>query len=106
MRALTRAPQGCPGASRGGSSVRTENSPEVAAFLAKRQTEEAPQIYRERGKVAAFPNAGLKAQSGRRQFRVRGLQKGRGEGLWAVRTDNLPQGFRIVWRPQHAPPPA
>src|ERR1039457_606498 len=43
----------------------------VTAFVEKMQTEAAQVIYRLRGAVAEFPNAGLKAKIGLRAFRVR-----------------------------------
>lgn len=95
--------QCCPGSRHARALVRTENSPAVAAFLEKMQTEEARKIYRQRGKVAEFTHAWLKAKIGLRQFRVRGLKKVLCEVLWAALTYNLQQWFRLVWRPQRAP---
>ena len=90
--------QCCPQASRGRRLVRSEKVPEVAAFVAKMQTEAARQIYRRRGAVAEFSNLWLKAKLGLRQFRVRGLQKVRCEALWACLTYNIQQWVRLRWR--------
>jgi transposase len=87
--------QCCPQTSRGRQLVRTEKTPEVAAFLAQMQTERARQIYRRRGAVAEFSNLWLKAKLGLRQFRVRGLKKVRCEVLWACLTYNLQQWIRL-----------
>jgi transposase len=105
-RACASRPQGCPTSQQGRTIVRTENSPEVAAFLEKMQTPEAQKIYRQRARVAEFTHAWLKAKIGLRQFRVRGLKKVLCETLWAALTYNLQQGFRIVWRPQQLTAPA
>jgi hypothetical protein len=77
---------------------RSENVPVVTAFVEKMQTEAAQVIYRLRGAVAEFPNAGLKAKIGLRQFRVRGLKKVRCETLWACLAYNLSQGVRLRWK--------
>jgi len=105
-RACASRPQCCLTRQQGRTIVRTENSPEVAAFLEKMQTPEAQKIYRERARVAEFTPAWLKAKIGLRQFRVRGLKKVLCETLWAALTYNLQQGFRIVWRPQPLTAPA
>jgi transposase len=97
-RACPFRPQCCGQTSRGRQLVRTEKTPEVAAFLAKMQTETARQIYRRRGAVAEFSNLWLKAKLGLRQFRVRGLQKVRCEALWACLTYNIQQWIRLRWR--------
>ena len=78
--------------------VRREEAPAVAAFRAKMQTEEAKQIYRQRGGVAEFPNAWIKAKIGLRQFRLRGLIKVSIEATWACLTYNLQQWVRLRWR--------
>src|ERR1019366_10704073 len=62
--------KGCGGAA-ARRIFRSENVPVVTAFVEKMQTEAAQVIYRLRGAVAEFPNAGLKAKIGLRQFRVR-----------------------------------
>jgi len=97
-RACPFRPQCCGQTSRGRQLVRSEKTPEVAAFLAKMQTERARQIYRRRGAVAEFSNLWLKAKLGLRQFRVRGLQKVRCEALWACLTYNIQQWIRLRWR--------
>jgi hypothetical protein len=82
--------------------VRTEEAPAVAAFRTKMQTEEAKQIYRQRGAVAEFPNAWIKAKIGLRQFRLRGLLKVTMEVLWACLTYNVEQWIRLCWRREAA----
>ena len=91
--------QCCPQvAAKGRTIVRAEESPPVAAFAAKMQTEEAKQIYRHRGRWAEFPNAWIKDKIGLRQFRLRGLTKVRMEALWACVTYNIQQWIRLRWR--------
>ena len=85
--------------------LRAENLPVVAAFVEKMQTEAAKTIYRMRAAVAEFPHAWLKAKSGLRQFRVRGLKKVRCEALWACLAYNLAQWVRLRWRVQQAAAP-
>jgi hypothetical protein len=105
-RACASRPQCCPRSRRGRTIVRTENSPEVAAFLEKMQTPEAHEIYRQRGRGAEFTHAWRKAKIGLRQFRVRGLKKVLCETLWAALTYNLQQWFRLVWGPRQLTAPA
>lgn len=83
---------------RGRSLTRTEEAPEVRAFAQKMQTPEAKAIYRQRGAVAEFPNAGLKAKLGLRQFHLRGLAKVLLEVLWAALAYNLAVWTRLSWR--------
>ena len=91
--------QCCPGNQHHGRSVvRAVHSLEVRQFAEKMQTEEAKAIYRQRGAVAEFPNAWIKAKLGLRQFRLRGLLKVRLEVLWAALTYNIQQWIRLSWR--------
>lgn len=78
--------------------VRSENVPEVAAYLKKMPTAEARAAYRSRAPVAEFTNAWLKAKLGLRQFCVRGLKKARCEVLWASLTYNIQPWFRLCWK--------
>jgi len=78
--------------------VRAEEAPAVAAFRAKMQTEEAKQIYRQRGAVAEFPPAWIKEKLGLRQFRSRGQPKVTMEAMWASLTYNIQQWIRLRWR--------
>ena len=78
--------------------VREEEAAAVAAFRAKMQTDEARQIYRQRGAVAEFPNAWIKAKMGLRQFHLRGLRKVKMEAVWVCLTYNLQQWIRLRWR--------
>jgi hypothetical protein len=80
--------------------VREEEAPAVVAFRAKMATEEAKQIYQQRGAVAEFPNAWIKAKIGLRQFRSRGLIKVTMEATWACLTYNIQQWIRLRWRGQ------
>ena len=66
--------------------VRAEEVPAVAAFRVKMATQEAKQIYRQRGAVAEFPNAWIKTKIGLGQFRLRGLAKVTMETMWACLT--------------------
>lgn len=75
--------------------VRSESVPAVAAYVARRRTEEAQALYRWRAPVAEFSNLWLKAKLGLRQFCVRSLKKVRREALWAWLTYNIQQGFRL-----------
>jgi transposase len=92
--------QCCPGTKRGRSLVRSEQSPELAAFQAKMGTPEAQAIYKQRAGVAEFPNAWIKDKIGLRQFRLRGLVKVTLEALWACLTYNICQWIRLCWKPQ------
>ncbi len=78
--------------------VRGVDAPEVARFIAKMETEEAKQIYKQRGAVAEFPNAWIKEKIGLRQFRLRGLIKVGMEALWACFAYNIKQWIRLRWR--------
>jgi hypothetical protein len=82
--------------------MRTENVPAVAAYVEKMKTPEAQAIYRERKRVAEFPNLWIKEKLGLRRFRVRGLVKATCEALWACLTYNIQQWVRLRWRPQLA----
>jgi transposase len=82
--------------------VRGVDAPEVARFMAKMETEEAKQIYKQRGAIAEFPNAWIKDKIGLRQFRLRGLIKAGMEALWACLTYNIKQWIRLRWRPRWA----
>jgi len=94
--------QCCPQNTGGRMVVREEEAPAVAAFRAKMATEEAKQIYRQRGAVAEFPNAWIKAKIGLRQFRLRGLIKVKMEATWACLTYNIQQWIRLRGRGQPA----
>ncbi|MBM3302092.1 MAG: IS1182 family transposase, partial [Deltaproteobacteria bacterium] len=92
--------QCCPGTKRGRSVVRSEATPEIAAFQAKMETPEAQAIYKQRAGVAEFPNAWIKDKIGLRQFRLRGLVKVTLEAIWACLTYNICQWIRLCWKPQ------
>jgi transposase len=91
--------QCCPqNASKGRSITRAVEAPEVEAFAQKMQTEEAKGIYRQRGEIAEFPNAWIKAKLGLREFHVRTLAKVKLEVLWACLTYNIQQWIGARWR--------
>jgi transposase len=88
----------CPGnVHHGRSLIRTEEPPSIRQFTEKMQTQEAKNIYRQRGAVAEFPNAWIKEKLGLRQFRTRGLVKVGLEVLWAALTYNVQQWARLIW---------
>jgi transposase len=92
--------QCCPHTTKKGRSImRGELRPEVAALVAKMDTEEARTIYKLRGQIAEFPNAWIKAKLGLRQFRLRGLHKVGAEMMWACLTYNIQQWIRLRWNP-------
>ncbi len=74
-----------------------EEASAVVAFRAKMETEQAKQIYRQRGPVAEFQNAWIKAKIGLRQFRLRGLLKVSMEATWARLTYNIQQWIQLRW---------
>jgi len=86
----------------GRAIVRGVDDPVVVDHKEKMETEEAKQIYRQRGAVAEFPNAWIKDKIGLRQFRLRGLIKVGMELLWVCLTYNIKQWIRLCWRPQWA----
>jgi len=91
--------QCCPqNASKGRSITRAVEAPQVEAFAHKMQTDEAKGIYRQRGEIAEFPNAWIKAKLGLRQFHLRTLAKVKMEVLWACLTYNIQQWIRGCWR--------
>ncbi len=95
-------PQCCPSQShpiRGRLIVRSQNVPVVAAFVEKMKTPEAQAIYRQRKRIAEFPNLWIKEKLGLRRFRVRGLAKVRCEALWVCLTHNIQQWIRLRWKP-------
>lgn len=93
-------PSCCPRAPKGRSITRTENDPRVDAFIKKMKTDEAKAIYKQRGEVAEFPNACIKAKFGLRQFRLRGVVKAGIEALWACLTYNIKLWIRLCWKPR------
>ena len=78
--------------------LRKQDSPAVAAFKTKMQSEQARQLYRTRAQIAEFPHAWIKDKLGVRQFRLRGLQKVRVEAIWACLTYNIQQWLRLSWK--------
>lgn len=93
----------CPqSGTRGRCLRRAVEDPVVVAHGEKMQTQEAQEIYRQRGEVAEFPNAWIKEKIGLRQFRLRGLIKVGMEVVWACLAYNLKQWIRLCWRPRLA----
>lgn len=91
----------CPqSTTKGRAIVRGEDEPVVVAFNAKMETEEAKDIYRQRGSVAEFTIMWIKTKTGLRQFCVRGVNKVRMECIWACLSYNIKQWIRLSWRPQ------
>jgi hypothetical protein len=78
------------------SRLESEHAP-VARFRAKMASEEARQIYRQRGQVAEFPFACIKEKFGLRKFRVFGMAKARTEAMWACLAHNAMIWQRLVW---------
>ena len=79
--------------------VRKQDTPAVAAFRVKMQTEEAKRTYQTRAQIAEFPHAWIKEKIGFRRFRLRGRLKARTEAVWACLTYNIQQWLRLIWRP-------
>ena len=94
--------QCCPSSKSGRSLMRLENQSEVDSHAAKMQTEEAKQIYKQRGQTAEFPSAWIKEKLGLRRFRVGGLLKAGLELVWACLTYNIQQWIRLRWRTKWA----
>lgn len=102
-RACPFQPQCCPTSGKpiqGRRIVRSQNEPAVVAFVEKMKTPEAQAIYRQRKRIAEFPNLWIKEKLGLRRFRVRGLVKAGCEVLWACLTYNIQQWIRLRWRPK------
>lgn len=74
-----------------------EDAP-MANFREKMESEQAKQVYKQRGAVAEFPNAWIKEKLGLRKYRVRGLVKAGIETAWACLTYNVQQWVRLSWR--------
>jgi transposase len=92
----------CPGKAHMRTVVRRVDDPVLASFLTKMKTEEAKNIYKQRGAIAEFPHAWIKEKIGLRQFHLRGLLKVGIEALWACLTYNIQQWVRLCWRPSVA----
>ena len=94
----------CPQPKRGRTVSKLESeAPVVAAFRERMETDEAKEIYRQRGPIAEFPNAWIKERIGLRKFRLRGLVKAGTELLWACLTYNVMQWKRLCWKPAAVP---
>ncbi len=91
--------QCCPQNKKKGRAVRRSiEDPEVEAFRKKMETEEAREIYRQRGRWAEFPHAWIKEKMGLRKFHLRGLTKALVEMLWACLAYNIKQWIRLRWK--------
>jgi transposase len=85
----------CPRTRHGRSVQRSEPVPQVAAFCARMQTDEARAIYKTRSQVAEFPHLWIKEKLNLRRFRVRGLKSVTLECLWAALTYNIHHWIRL-----------
>jgi transposase len=91
--------QCCPQNRKKGRAVRRGiEDPEVEAFRKKMETEEAREIYRQRGRWAEFPHAWIKEKMGIRKFHLHGLEKTFVEMLWACLAYNIKQWIRLRWK--------
>lgn len=70
------------------------DTPGVAAWRARMQSEEAKTIYKERASTAECVNAQARNR-GLRQFLVRGLRKTRAVTLWYVLAHNMMRSFAL-----------
>jgi len=93
-------PSCSPTSRRGRMVCRIENDPEITAFLAKMETPQAKNIYKQRAEVAEFPNLWIKEKLGLRRFRLKGLQKAEMEARWACLTYNIKLWIRLCWKPR------
>lgn len=91
--------QCCPKSNRGRSLSRSDHDAAMAAHLARMQTDEVREIYKQRGQTAEFPIAWIKEKLGLRRFHVRGLLKAELETLWVVATYDIQQWMRHCWHP-------
>lgn len=87
----------CPGTKKGRSLIKAIEDPIVVAFKEKMKTEQAQQIYKQRGAIAEFSNAWLKSKIGLRQFCVQGIRKAQLELKWACMALNIQQWARLAW---------
>jgi len=74
--------------------------PEITAFLAKMETPQAKNIYKQRAEVAEFPNLWIKEKLGSGGFALKGLQKAEMEARWACLTYNIKLWIRLCWKPR------
>jgi transposase len=73
---------------------RASDTPGVADWRERMQTEEAKTIYKERASTAECVNA-IARNRGLRQFLVRGLRKTRAVALWYVLAHNMMRSFAL-----------
>jgi len=78
--------------------VRGVNHPLVEAFIKRMETEEAKQIYKQRGRWSEFSNCWIKEKFGLRKFCLRGMGKALIELLWACIAYNIKQWIRLRWQ--------
>lgn len=62
------------------------------------ETQEAKDIYKQRGPIAEFSNLWIKVKNGLRQFSVRGIEKVNSEIIWSTLTYNIQIWIRNCWR--------
>lgn len=90
----------CPTEPKAGRSIsRTVDSPAVAAFKKKMETEEAKKIYKQRGPLAEFSNLWIKSKLKLRQFVLQGLPKVNMEAIWACLATNIQKWIAQKWKP-------
>jgi hypothetical protein len=90
--------QCCAESTKGRSIVRAVEGPEMIAFRAKMETDDAKQRYGKRGQVAEFPHLWIKEKFSLRRFSLRGLAKVKIEAQWVCLTYNIQQWIRLCWK--------
>jgi len=83
---------------RGRGVIRGVEHPLVEAFKKRMETEEARQIYKQRGRWSEFSNCWIKEKFGLRKFCLRGMGKALMELLWACLAYNIKQWIRLRWK--------
>lgn len=83
---------------RGRGVIRGVNHPLVEAFNKRMETEEAKQIYKQRGRWSEFSNCWIKEKFGLRKFCLRGMIKALIELLWVCLAYNIKQWIRLRWK--------
>jgi predicted acylesterase/phospholipase RssA len=76
--------------------IQPTDSPAVAAWRTRMQTDEAKQQYRHRGAIAERINADTRTHRGLHRFLVRGLPKVQMCALWVALAHNLMRAMNVV----------
>jgi hypothetical protein len=87
----------CPTTNKVRTLIMHVEDPVIIAFKEKMETEQARQVYKQRGPVAEFTNAWIKTKIGLRQFCVQGLKKAELELKWACLALNVQQWVRLKY---------